>query len=182
MRRHHTRRLVGKREPTSWLRQLVETTETESGTVLGGDIFDMTTMGILGDGEDFRCTVLRIRASVLWEQSGSASGNTAVGINGTWGVALVGTDSGIPDPTLTNLVDTQTDWLALGAFRGGEMQVSNGVDLRFADAFEFDVKAKRKVSIGEHLVLAVKFNTVVSTLSDVTIHAPVSVLWQRTLR
>jgi len=185
MRRTH-RRLTGRREPTSWLRQQVQSVETEVGTVLGGDIFDMLTMGILGDGEDFRCTVLRIRAACSMLILGTSEANDTRSTTLFWGVALIGTDTGLPHPGLPNLTDTQTDWLALGCKAFEPVTTPIGAGVGISMAWDVDVKAKRKVAIGEHIVLAVAFEDQAPfgglTDSTFTLTAPTSILWQRTLR
>jgi len=151
---------------------------------MGGDIFDILSMGILGDGEDFECTALRIRGSIHLRTSGVMTTADA-GVTWQWGIALIGTDTALPDPTLQNVTDVQTDWLALGCIQAPPqlpVAITNGDIASSGCCIDFDVKAKRRVSVGEHIVLSTALVIAPDAVSGMNLTAPISVLWQRSLR
>jgi len=170
------------RQPTSWFRQVISADGEDPDDIVGGDIFDPTTLGVLGDGEDFELTVLRIRISTIFHLTIPITtvANAEVFASGFYGVALVGTDTTLPSPGLEDAVATQTDWLSMGGFTVAGNLVLGNVAGVFTTHWDCDVKAKRKVGIGEHLVYAIE-PTSMGAGSFAT-QSICSVLWQRSVR
>lgn len=181
MKRNRVVRAV--RQPTSWLRFQQESAG-ENGDIVGGDIFDPTTLGVLGSGEDFELTVLRIRISCVFQLAVAAAevANAEIAFDGFAGIALVGTDTTLPDAGLANVADTDTDWLALRAYSLSPNLVLGNVAYMGTTHFDFDVKAKRKVGIGEHIVLTLTPNVERPFDFTTNLKSICSVLWQRSAK
>jgi len=182
-----TRRIprgTGRREPVQWFRQQSDFESDDPGDPVGVDIFAPTTMALMVP-QDFRCTALRIKIALGYHHTQQVNFSIQMP-HWVFGVAVLGTDEQVPDPTLQSDSDLQVDWLYLGVAPISAHALSeNGTVDSTVGEMNLDIKAKRKVDADQRIVVCARYMpTLVTPSSSPGLHIDLlsSVLWQRTLR